>query len=251
MATYFITDAHLGAACAGDPNLHQDKLVQLLQDIANDADAVYFLGDMLDFWFEYHDVVPAGYIHFFAEVAQLTKKGIPVYWLHGNHDMWTGKFLESQLGVTIIPDTFYKICADNAKIILTHGDMIGRVKPSYRFLHTLFHSKLCRRMLAVVHPRITFGIAKRWSARSRKAQRSKNKFDTGPLLLWAEKFLSNNPDNKDIRYIISGHFHTDSILAIPHCQAKLVLVGDTFRRFSYGRLSDGKITIEHFDTQAK
>ena len=37
------------------------RLVKFLDSIKHKASAVYMLGDMFDFWFEYHNVVPKGY----------------------------------------------------------------------------------------------------------------------------------------------------------------------------------------------
>ena len=85
--TYFLSDAHLGGRFVTDPAEHERQVVALLDSMAKDAKAVYLLGDMLDFWFEYKNVVPKGFTRFFGAIARLTDAGIPVYWFKGNHDM--------------------------------------------------------------------------------------------------------------------------------------------------------------------
>ena len=50
-----------------------------LDAIASDAEAIYFLGDMFDYWFEYRYVVPKGYVRFLGKVAELADKGVEIY----------------------------------------------------------------------------------------------------------------------------------------------------------------------------
>ena len=58
---YFISDAHLGSRAFEHKRTQERKLVRFLDKIKDKADAVYLLGDMFDFWFEYSEVVPKGY----------------------------------------------------------------------------------------------------------------------------------------------------------------------------------------------
>ena len=55
---YFISDAHLGSLLVKNPRKHEKKVVDWLDSIKHDATAIYLLGDMFDFWFEYRTVVP-------------------------------------------------------------------------------------------------------------------------------------------------------------------------------------------------
>ena len=54
---YFISDAHLGARFHRDPRAIENKLVRWLDSIKEDAAALYLLGDMFDYWYEYKYVV--------------------------------------------------------------------------------------------------------------------------------------------------------------------------------------------------
>ena len=100
--SYFLSDAHLGARYIADPRQHERRVVDMLRMMAADAKAVYLLGDMIDFWFEYRYVIPKGCTRFLGQLAAMTDAGIRVYWFKGNHDMWTTDYLERELGVTVV-----------------------------------------------------------------------------------------------------------------------------------------------------
>ena len=69
---YFISDAHLGSRALSSMRMRERRLVNFLDAIKHKATAVYLLGDMFDFWFEYRNVVPKGYTRFLGKISELT-----------------------------------------------------------------------------------------------------------------------------------------------------------------------------------
>ena len=59
---YFASDNHLGAPTSQLSQPREKKFVRWLEAIRKDAAAVFLLGDLFDFWFEYDTVVPKGFI---------------------------------------------------------------------------------------------------------------------------------------------------------------------------------------------
>ena len=57
--TYFVADVHLGLAVNG-PAEREDRFVSFLRSLPEETSALYLLGDIWDFWYEYRDVVPKG-----------------------------------------------------------------------------------------------------------------------------------------------------------------------------------------------
>ena len=55
---YFASDNHLGAPSAAESLPREKKFVSWLDTIKDSAAAVFLLGDLFDFWFEYKTVVP-------------------------------------------------------------------------------------------------------------------------------------------------------------------------------------------------
>ncbi len=64
--TYFLSDLHLGAGYIPDHRAHERRVVDFLRSIEPRAKRIYLLGDILDYWWEYRDVVPRGFVRFFA-----------------------------------------------------------------------------------------------------------------------------------------------------------------------------------------
>ena len=58
---YFLSDAHLGSRAIEHGRTQERRLVNFLDSIKHKASAVYLLGDMFDFWYEFRTVVPKGY----------------------------------------------------------------------------------------------------------------------------------------------------------------------------------------------
>ena len=98
---YFISDAHLGSRALTSMRTRERRLVNFLDKIKEKATAVYMLGDMFDFWFEYRNVVPKGYTRFLGKVSELTDRGVEVHFFIGNHDIWCKDYLTEECGVVM------------------------------------------------------------------------------------------------------------------------------------------------------
>ena len=90
---YFLSDAHLGSRAIEHGRTQERRLVNFLDSIKHKASAVYLLGDMFDFWYEFKTVVPKGYTRFLGKLSELTDIGVEVHFFTGNHDIWCGDYL--------------------------------------------------------------------------------------------------------------------------------------------------------------
>ena len=76
--TYFVSDVHLGLQVS-DPADREARFVAFLCGIpAEQTEALYLLGDIWDFWYEYRDVVPKGYVKVFSALCDLIDRGVKV-----------------------------------------------------------------------------------------------------------------------------------------------------------------------------
>ena len=83
---YFASDFHLGVP-SGDSSLAREKaIIRWLESIESDAQEIFLVGDIFDFWFEYKRAIPKGFVRLQGKIAQLTDSGIPVHFFTGNHD---------------------------------------------------------------------------------------------------------------------------------------------------------------------
>jgi len=98
---FFTSDAHLGSGYHADPRAVEQRLVRWLRSIEDEARAVYFLGDMFDYWFEYRAVVPRGHVRFLGQVAEMSDRGIEIHFFAGNHDVWFADYMQTELGAKV------------------------------------------------------------------------------------------------------------------------------------------------------
>ena len=101
---FFASDNHLGMPSLEQSHQQKRLFVQWLEEIAPKAGALFLLGDLFDFWFEYKRVVPKGFVRVLGKLAQLRDQGLPIYFFVGNHDLWMGDYFEKELGIPV----FYK-----------------------------------------------------------------------------------------------------------------------------------------------
>lgn len=231
-ATYFISDIHLGAGYISNRKIHERILVEWLRKIASTAKAIYLLGDVLDYWYEYRTVVPRGYVRFFGALAELVDQGVEITWLKGNHDIWIFDYLPTEIGLTIA-DGIIKKEIDGRIFVMEHGDGIGELRPLYKGMRWLFRNRIAQFLYSAIHPRWTVGFAHRWSKHSRLnglQDQTTTLSDNDPMIEFSQNYIN---ENGHVDYFIFGHRHIATKRTIaPNCQ--LVVLGDAFQQMTYG-----------------
>src|SRR5690554_5132748 len=120
------------------------KMCRWLDEIKEDALAIYLLGDIFDYWYEYKYVVPKGFTRLLGKLGELTDSGVEVHFFIGNHDLWLTDYLAKECGL-ILHFKPYITTIHGKKFFLAHGDGLGDDSRSYRFLRRIFHSKFLRK----------------------------------------------------------------------------------------------------------
>lgn len=234
--TYFISDLHIGARYIGDTHAHERRLVAWLRSIAPTARSLYLLGDVLDYWYEYRNVVPRGYVRFLGTLAELADSGVEIIWLKGNHDIWIFDYLPSEIGLTV-HDGVLTRRIDGRTFVMEHGDGVGEMRRSYRLMRRLFRNRVAQWLFSGIHPRWTVGFAHAWSSHSRlHGCRPDDSTEPGTLpaddtlVRWSEKYLA---DHQDVNYFIFGHRHRLIRQRLAH-DSELIVLGDGFHLMTYG-----------------
>jgi UDP-2,3-diacylglucosamine hydrolase len=226
---YFISDAHLGTPNFESSLERERKLVNLLNQIQSDAAAIYFLGDIFDFWYEYKHVVPRGFTRILGKISELTDQGLEIHYFTGNHDIWVFDYLEKETGVIlhrnpIIVDLLGKT------FFLAHGDGFDETDRKFIFLKKIFTNKFLQWSFSRIHPNFAIGIAGKWSRYSRD-QHGVDAFkeEDEPFVVYARKhLLDESPD-----YIVLGHRHLPTIYSLNE-RTELIILGDWLSNFTYG-----------------
>ncbi len=126
MTTLFVSDLHLDASrpaiCA--------VFLEFLRDEAANADALYILGDLFEYWVGDDDPQPLA-----AEVSialhALVNRGVPAYFIRGNRDFLLADRYAAQCGLQILPDPCVISLYGNPTLLL-HGDLLCTQDAGYQ-----------------------------------------------------------------------------------------------------------------------
>ena len=218
---YFVSDVHLGLE-VNDPVEREARFVAFLRSIPADAThALYLLGDIWDFWYEYRDVVPKGSVRVFAALMDLMDAGVEVYFCRGNHDIWCYSYFES-MGMHVISQPHvFEFCGKT--FCVGHGDGLGDVGSGYKLMNAAFKCRALQWLFSLLHPWLAFRLGKGWSKNNRLSRGCAYEFkgEQEPLYRYAEEF--GRPLHVD--YFIFGHYHAPYSCVLP-CGAQLLLLDD-------------------------
>ncbi len=180
------------------------------------------LGDIWDFWYEYRDLVPKGYVRVFSSLMDLMEAGVEVFFFQGNHDIWCYHYF-ADMGIRILQQP-YEVELGGKVFCLGHGDGLGPGDIGYKIMSWIFRNKLCQRMFsALIHPTIAFRLGNGWSKGNRVSRRGEYVFkgEAEPLYKFAQDYSTAH----HVDYFIFGHFHTSVDLTLP-TGARLLLLKD-------------------------
>ncbi len=243
---YFLSDAHLGAKYISGPRRQERILAAWLDSIASDAEALYLVGDIIDYWFEYRNVVPRGFTRFLGALARLADSGVKIYWFKGNHDLWMTDYLETEIGCCVV-DGILDTEIYGRRFVIEHGDGVGERPLSFRILRRFFRSKVARSIYAAIHPRWTVGFAHAWSSHSRKhggyngskSEPQPGAKAAGRLARWAEEYAC---EHGAVDFFVFGHLHYPWQQSLPS-GAVMTILGQAFSQMSYAAFDGTDLTL--------
>lgn len=203
---YFLSDFHLGAPDHTESLKREKRIVRFLDEIKNDAAFIFIVGDLFDFWFEYKNVVPKGFVRILGKLAELTDNGIEVRFFVGNHDMWMRDYFEKELNIPVYYEP--KEFTFNEKLFLIgHGDGLGPGDHKYKFLKKVFRNNLMQRFFGMLHPSWGIGMANYFSRKSRASTGQEDEHFLGEEKEWLIIYAKEVLKGKQVDYFIFGHRH--------------------------------------------
>lgn len=232
-SVFFISDAHLGSWAIEHRRMQERRLVRFLDNIKHRASAVYLLGDMFDFWYEWRHTVPKGYTRFLGKLSELTDMGVEVHYFTGNHDIWMYGYLEKECGVTIHHEPITTEIYDKV-FFLAHGDGLGDPDKKFKLIRTVFHNKLCQRMFSMLHPSWAMWLGLTWAKHSRQKRADGREpsycgEDKEHLVLFTKEYMKTHPN---VDYYLFGHRHIELDLMLSK-KVRMMILGDWVSQFTY------------------
>ncbi len=244
---YFASDFHLGIPDHKQSLEREKKLVQWLVKVREDAEEIFLMGDLFDFWFEYKTVVPRGYTRMLGMLAEIADTGIPVHLFRGNHDMWALSYLQEEIGLQLHREPEFRTF-NGRNFYLAHGDGLGPGDHGYKFIKKVFASPLNQWLFRLIHPDLGISMALFWSRKSRYAALQKEKKEeernlrliNERILFHSEELIKQNPG---LDYLIYGHYHYPVETRLSQ-KATQVVLGDWLTHFTFAVFDGEKLALK-------
>jgi len=241
---YFASDFHFGAPDKDTSRERETRVIRWLDSIKEDAERIFLLGDLFDFWHEYKTVVPKGNIRFLGKLAELTDAGIPIEVFTGNHDLWMYGYFEEELGIPVHHEPQQRVYHDKS-FLIGHGDGLGPGDKTFKHVRKIFHNKFFQFIFRIVHPDIGIWIANEWSKRSRGSHTEQEEFlgeEKEYLIAYCKTVLKT----ERIDYFVFGHRHLPIEFEFADYASTYFNLGEWFSQNNYGVYDGQKMELREF-----
>ena len=242
---YFASDFHLGTPSREASLVRERKVVRWLDSIKGDAQEIYLLGDVFDFWFEYRHAVPRGYTRLLGKLSELADSGIHIHLFTGNHDMWIFDYLPEEIGMTLFRDPVTRQVNDT-KFYIGHGDGLGPGDRGYKFIKKVFSNKLCQWLFKWIHPDIGIGMANFWSRKSRAAVGDTESEYLGEEREWLVIHSKEVLQDEHFDFFIYGHRHIPLDVKLVD-GSRYINLGDWITHFTYAEFDGRELSLRKFE----
>lgn len=241
---FFASDFHLGVPDDESSKQREKKIVRWLDSIKAEAQIIFIAGDIFDFWFEYRETIPKGYIRLQGKLAELTDAGIKIIFFTGNHDMWLFDYFTKELGIPIHrkPQVFI---FNDKKFLVGHGDGLGPGDHFYKLIKKVFANKAAQWLFGFIHPNIGIGFANYCSRNSRIRQNKREDKYLGEdewLLVYSREL--EKKEHHD--YYIFGHRHLPLDIKVGD-HSRYINLGEWVNYYTYAVFDGKDVQLKEFE----
>ena len=240
---YFSSDNHLGAPNYSDSLIREKLFISWLDKIKKDAQVIFLLGDLFDFWFEYYKSVPKGFTRVLGKLSELSDSGIKIYFFVGNHDYWTRDYFQKEIGMEVLKKpTEFKI--NNKLFFIGHGDGLGPGDFKYKFLKRIFRNPLFIFLFRINYPWFGISLGNFFSR--------KNKILSGNNIKFISKeneilyhFCKKKLNVKHYDFFVFGHRHLPLKIELGN-NSYYFNTGDWINHYSFLHFKDDSLELKYF-----
>ncbi len=229
MATYFLADIHLAE---NRPEITAAFLATLAA-LARDADAIYLLGDLYDYWLG-DDLASPYQQHIAAALAALP---CPLYYQHGNRDFLLGARYAQSARLRILPER-HTLTLGGRTALVEHGDLLCTDDRGYQRLRRVLRCRplqwLYYRLPRALRRRIAEKLRAQSQARTRR--KSTRITDTNPAAIRTALHSAR------ATILIHGHTHRPAVHRLDDGNTVYVL-GDWRPHGEILRYADGDFAL--------
>jgi len=229
---YFASDQHFGAPTPQLSLPREQKFVKWLDEIKHDAEVLFLLGDLFDFWFEYKTVVPRGFVRVLGKLAELRDSGITIHFFTGNHDLWMHDYFEKELDIPVYhtPKIF---TFNNKKFFIGHGDGLGPGDKGYKRMKKVFTNPFSKWLFRWLHPDLGVRLAQYLSVKNKLISGDSDVTFLGEDKEWLVLYSKRKLQTAHYDYFIFGHRHLPMVIKVGD-NSEYINLGDWIGYFTYG-----------------
>ncbi len=241
---YFASDQHFGAPTFEKSKIREQKFVSWLDSIKNDAEAIFLLGDLFDFWFEYKKAVPKGFVRVLGKLAELRDNGIQIHFFVGNHDLWMRDYFETELNIPVYhkPKEF---TLNNKIFFIGHGDGLGPGDKGYKRMKKVFTNPISKWFYKWLHPDIGIRLAQYLSVKNKLISGEEDVEFLGEENEWLVQYCKKKLTEKHCDYFVFGHRHLPLEIEISE-NSKYINTGDWITHFTYGEFNGEQMMLKSY-----
>jgi len=234
---YFASDQHLGIPNHEKSLEREKKFVAWLDMIKQDAEAIFLLGDLFDFWFEYKKVIPKGFVRVLGKLAEIRDSGIPVYFFVGNHDLWMHDYFEKELNIPVYRKA-KEFTFGSKTFLIGHGDGLGPGDKGYKRMKKVFTNRFSKWLYRWLHPDIGVPLAQYLSTKNKLISGEEDVVFLGEEKEWLVQYCKQKLADKHYDYFLFGHRHLPLTIELSK-NSTYINTGDWISYFTYA-VFDGK-----------
>lgn len=241
---YFSSDNHLGAPTMAQSLPREKKFVAWLDHIKHDAAAIFLLGDLFDFWFEYKTVIPKGFTRTLGKLAEISDSGVPIYFFVGNHDLWMRDYFKTELNIEVFhkPQDF---TFNDKTFLIGHGDGLGPGDKGYKRMKKVFTNPLSKWLFNWLHPDIGVKLAQYMSVKNKLISGDDDAKFLGEDNEWLVQYCKRKESQQHRDYYVFGHRHLPLEISI-NDTSKYINLGDWIQYYTYGMFDGNVLELKEF-----
>ena len=240
---YFSSDNHLGAPNYSDSLIREKLFISWLDKIKKDAQVIFLLGDLFDFWFEYYKSVPKGFTRVLGKLAELSDSGIKIYFFVGNHDYWTRDYFQKEIGMEVLKKpTEFKI--NNKVFFIGHGDGLGPGDFKYKFLKRIFRNPLFIFLFRINYPWFGIPLGNFFSRKNKILSGNNIKFKSKENEILYH-FCKKKLNIKHYDFFVFGHRHLPLKIELGN-NSYYFNTGDWINHYSFLHFKDDSLQLKYF-----
>lgn len=198
MTAHLISDLHLDPRRPG----LRDIFLRYLRDQAPNAQRLFILGDLFEFWAG-DDVGCAAYSTELSALSQLAASGVEIRFIAGNRDFLCGRRFAQQAGLRALTEPFIWPLPDGRRAVLMHGDTLCTDDADYQRFRRVVRNRAVQAAFLALPRRLRGRIAQGLRDRASRAGGPKNSM----IMDVNESTVAQTFSRHRVDVLIHGHTH--------------------------------------------